>query len=159
VVADVVPDLLVGAQGDEGDYRIDERLAPLHGQPGGDARHVRLGHADIEETIRGKEVKKIIGVRSEVYVFKSSIWKPFGTAPVSIIFDYGIDDIRENLQFIKDFSKYNIYTLGGEALDKSMLESIKIIEQDNLENELKEEVINLWEEIEKKFKSDRKPKR
>jgi len=114
---------------------------------------------DIVEKIRGKEVKKIIGVRSEVFVFKSSLWRPFGTAPVTIIFDYGIDDIRENLQFIKDFSKYNVYTIGGEGLDKSMETSIKIIEQEKLEDQLREEVIDLWEEIEKKFESNRKPKR
>jgi hypothetical protein len=113
----------------------------------------------VEKTFKGKDISKIIGVRIEVEVFKSSIWEPFHTAPVTIIFDYGIDDIRENLQFIKDYSKYSTYTLGGESLDKSMNEAIKIIEEDKLESVLKEEVINLWEEREMAFKVERKPKR
>jgi len=113
----------------------------------------------VEKTFKGKDISKIIGVRIDVEVFKSSIWEPFHSAPVTILFDYGIDDIRENLQFIKDYSKYNVYTLGGETLNKGLAESIKIIEEDHAERELKEEVITLWEEREKTFKVERKPKR
>ena len=113
----------------------------------------------IDRTFAGKEISKVIGVRTEIEVYKSSIWEPYHKAPVTIIFDYGIDDIRENLQFIKDYSKHNIYTIGGEGLDKSLVESIKIIEEDHLEEKLKEEVIDLWEDIESKFKQERKPKR
>jgi len=136
--------------------------------PGGEAMgfyaSVRLRFARAEKiyekhTYQGKEVKRVIGVEVETEVFKSSIWKPFHKAPITIIFDYGIDDIRQNLQFIKDYSKQSVYTLGGQSLDKSMLEAIKIIEEDKLEVELKEEVINLWEDIESKFKQERKPKR
>lgn len=113
----------------------------------------------LEKTFAGKEVSRIIGVRAEVEVFKSSIWKPFRIAPVTILFDYGIDDIRENLQFIKNYTKHTVYALGGESLDKSMDAAIKIVEKDHLEEQLKEEVINLWEEIEHKFETERKPKR
>jgi recombination protein RecA len=113
----------------------------------------------VDKTFEKKEVSKIIGIRTEVKVYKSTVWEPYHTAPVTIIFDYGVDDIRENLQFIKDYSKHSVYTLGGEGLDKSLNESIKIIEEDGLENQLKEEVIDLWETIEKQFKVERKPKR
>ena len=113
----------------------------------------------VEKTFKGKDISKIIGVRIDVEVFKSSIWEPFHTAPLTIIFDYGIDDIRENLQFIKDYSKYNVYTIGGETLNKGLMESIKIIEEEKAESELREEVINLWEEREKIFKVERKSKR
>jgi recombination protein RecA len=113
----------------------------------------------ISRTFSGKEIERIIGVRVEVEVTKSSIWRPYGVAPVTIIFDYGIDDIRENLQFIKDHSKFNVYTLGGEGLDKSINRAIEAIEQDNLAEELRNEVIALWTDIESKFKSERKPKR
>jgi RecA/RadA recombinase len=113
----------------------------------------------VEKKFAGKEISKIIGVRTEVHVYKSSIWEPYHSAPVTIIFDYGIDDLRENLQFIKDYSKHSIYTLGGEGLDKSLNESIKIVEEDNLEDKLKNEVIDLWEAIESEFKTERKPKR
>lgn len=113
----------------------------------------------VDKKFGGKEISKIIGVRTEVHVYKNSVWEPYHTAPVTIIFDYGVDDIRENLQFIKDYSKHSVYTLGGEGLDKSLNESIKIIEDDQLENQLREEVIDLWEAIEREFKTERKPKR
>ena len=40
-----------------------------------------------------------------------------------------------------------------------MEKAIKIVEEDTLEDELKEEVIDLWEEVEKKFETNRKKKR
>jgi len=108
--------------------------------------------------IAGKEVTRVVGVRTEFEVYKSSIWKPFRSAPVTILFDYGIDDIRENLQFIKDYTKATTYAVGGEKLDISLEKSIQMVEDDNLISELRNEVIDLWEEIEDKFESERKPK-
>jgi len=112
-----------------------------------------------EKIFHGKTVSRIIGVDIEVEVFKNSIWKPFRTAPVTIIFDYGVDDIRQNLQFIKDYSKGSVYTINEESLDKSMEISIKKIEEDDREEELKQEVILLWNKIEREFDSHRKSKR
>jgi protein RecA len=142
--------------------------APKYTTPGGEAigfySSLRLQTSitkkiEKEKTINSKEVKRIIGVRINVSVFKSSIWKPFRAAPATIIFDYGIDDIRENLQFIKDHTKNTIYSLGGHQIDKSMDTAISWIEKHQLEQDLKEEVINLWEEVESKFDQERKPKR
>jgi len=106
----------------------------------------------------GKEIKRPIGVRVEYEVFKSSVWKPYRTAPVTILFDYGIDDIRENLQFIKNYTKNTVYMVRDQKLDVSLEKSIAMVEDDGLESVLKDEVIDLWEEIESKFDSDRKPK-
>ena len=107
----------------------------------------------------GKEVTRVIGVEVLIDVFKSSIWKPYRTAPVCILFDYGIDDIRANLQYIKDYTKNNKYYVGETELDISLEKSIKMVERDALEDELKEQVIDLWEVIESKFEKERKPKR
>jgi RecA/RadA recombinase len=107
---------------------------------------------------KGKDFTKVIGVRSRVEVYKSSVWQPYGNAYVTILFDYGVDDIRENLQFIKDYTKNSVFTLAGESLDKSMDKSIRIIEQEGFADKLREEVIDLWQEIQEKFKSKRKPK-
>ena len=111
-----------------------------------------------EKTFRGKTVKRVIGVQIEVEVYKNSIWKPHHTAPVTIIFDYGIDDIRQNLQYIKQFSNKSVYTIGGNSLGNRMDEAIAKIESDRREAELKEEVISLWERIELQFQSNRKTK-
>lgn len=109
--------------------------------------------------IKGKEEMRVIGVETQVEVFKSSIWKPYHIAPVTILFDYGIDDIRDCLQYLKEYYQTKIYSVGDLVLSNSMEESIKQVEQEGLEQELREEVITIWEEIESKFKSERKPKR
>lgn len=108
--------------------------------------------------IGGKDIDRIYGVETMVEVFKSSVWSPYRTAPLYIIFDYGIDDIRANLQFVKDTKNENVYVLGEEKLDKSLEKSIAIIEEDNKITALREEVITLWEEIEMKFQIKRKEK-
>lgn len=111
-----------------------------------------------KQKIEGKEVTRVIGVETEVEVFKSSIWKPYHTASLTILFDYGIDDVRGNLQFIKDYTDSPTYTAGGEKLSVSLEHSIKLIEKGNKVKQLREEVIDLWENIESKFESERKPK-
>jgi len=112
----------------------------------------------VKQKIAGKETTRVIGVETLIEVHKSSIWKPFHTAPVIILFDYGIDDIRANLQFIKDYTKNTVYCIGEEKLSNSMDEAIKMVEKNHSEADLKEQVIDLWEHIEKKFESNRKPK-
>jgi len=98
-------------------------------------------------------------VKTEFEVFKSTVWKPYRTAPVIIVFDYGIDDVRTNLQFIKDHTSNTMYQIGKTRLSNSMKEATKIVEENNLVQELKKEVITLWMKIEKLFSSERIPKR
>ena len=139
-----------------------------HISPGGKAigfyASLRLRAKSVDKihsktTVAGKEVKRVIGVKTEFEVYKSSIWKPFRSAPVYIIFDYGIDDVRANLQYIKDYTKNTIYTCGAEIpLDKSMEISIQMVEENGYEKRLRRQVIKLWEEIESKFETERKPK-
>jgi RecA/RadA recombinase len=112
----------------------------------------------LDKEIAGKKQVRIIGVEVTISVYKSSIWKPYRAAPVTILFDYGIDDIRQNLQYIKDNTTNTVYTIGGEKLNVSIDKSISLIEQRGLEDVLKEEVIDLWEDIESKFAQNRKPK-
>lgn len=141
---------------------------PKYSTPGGEAMgfysSLRLQTRSpekikVKKKIAGKEVIRIIGVEVKIEVFKSTIWKPFHTAPVTIIFDYGIDDIKANLQFLKDYTSMTVYGINGEGLGKSMEEAIQAVEKDHLEKALKEEVIDLWEDIESKFIQERKPKR
>jgi recombination protein RecA len=106
----------------------------------------------------GAEIERVIGVETRIEVVKSSVWKPFGEATVPILFDYGIDDIRANLQFIKETLKEKSYTLGGSRISNSHDHACQIIESDGKEELLREEVIAVWEEIESNFKQERKPK-
>lgn len=150
--------------------RINQDAGP-YGQkyvaPGGEAMgfyaSLRLRASKPEKIkrtkkVEGKDVVRVIGVETEFEVFKSSVWKPYRTAPLYILFDYGIDDVRANLQFIKDYTSNTVYTCNGTNLDKSLDVAIRMIEEDGRENELKECTIDLWEEIEHKFETVRKPK-
>lgn len=107
---------------------------------------------------KGKVHTRVIGVRTEVEVFKSTIWKPYRTAPLTIIFDYGIDDVRQNLQFVKEMRGDSTYTLGGEGLAQSMDAAIRAVEADRRERELREEVIRLWKDLEDRFSQRRRRK-
>jgi len=113
----------------------------------------------LEKQIVGKKQERIVGVETTISVFKSSIWKPFRKAVVSVIFDYGIDNLKDQLQYIKDNTENTVYTLNGEKLSNDLSKAISIVEKQNAENALREEVIDLWEEIESKFVQERKPKR
>ena len=108
-----------------------------------------------EKAIAGKKYKQEYGVISNIKVVKSSVWKPHQIAPIYVVYDYGIDDIRANLQFIKDYTTATTYWTD----DRSMKDAIDNVEENNLENDLKEATINLWEEIQEKFHHDRKPKK
>jgi recombination protein RecA len=112
----------------------------------------------VSRSIRGKEHKRVIGVKTNIEVFKSSVWKPFRAAEVYIIFDYGIDDIRANLKFVKDSTGDTIYRVGEVKLGRTLDRAIREVEERGLEQELKEKTIELWKEIEKTFEEKRKPR-
>lgn len=104
-----------------------------------------------------KKVTKTIGIESEGIIIKSSIDDEYRKAPIYIIFGKGIDDVRGNLQWFKDVSgntKYNAIDKDFQRMDFA----IRYIEENNLEADLREMVIDLWESIEKMFKVHRKPK-
>ena len=112
----------------------------------------------VKKKIKGKDHERIVGVKTEIEVFKSSVWKPFRSAEVYIIYDYGIDDIRANLRYLKTNTGSSIYQVGETKLGKSLSDAIHQVEEDGLERELKDEVISLWNEVESKFEEHRKPR-
>lgn len=113
----------------------------------------------IDKTIKlgGKDIKRAIGVHSKVKVVKSSIDVPYREADIYIIFDYGIDDIRANLMYIKENSAQTTYWAVTDSFN-SLDKAIKHIEENNLQSQLKDAVINMWEEIDLNFKTERAPK-
>jgi protein RecA len=136
--------------------------------PGGNATafyaslRIRVRQVDmIEKEVTlgsGVKVKKAIGIESTCYVKKSSIDDPYREAPVYIIFGYGIDDIRANLQWLKDMKKATTYQCPDGKTYQSLNMAIQYIEKNSLQESLREEVIHLWEEIESKFNLDRPKK-
>jgi len=122
-------------------------------------RTKKLGNVYREVTIGNKKRKQTYAIEIEVEVVKSSVWHPHRTAPVTIDFKYGIDDIRENLKFLKEYTGAHTYSFGDHKLSNSLDKAIRIVEQRDLEDELQNRVIDLWEDVEEQFKVERKPKK
>jgi RecA/RadA recombinase len=110
-----------------------------------------------KEKKSGVEVTKVIGILTEATVIKS-IDDPYRTAPIYIIYGYGIDDIRGNLQYCKDMTNSSVYPCPDGRSFGPINMAIQHIERENLEKALREQTIDLWEEIEKKFEAKRAPK-
>jgi RecA/RadA recombinase len=107
---------------------------------------------------KGKaKIEQTIGIRAMCEVKKSSIDVPFRKAPVYIVFQHGIDDIWANLQWYKENTGSTKY-LAVDREWQSVEKAIKHIEQNNLEADLRNMVIDLWEEIQAEFQPDRKKK-
>lgn len=107
----------------------------------------------------GGEVKRVIGVTTRIEVYKSSVWKPHRDASVTILYDYGVDDIRDCLEFLKKSTGASKYNLGDLSLGVSLNRAIRHVEEDGLHDSLKAHTVALWNEIEDKFKSTRQEKR
>lgn len=114
-----------------------------------------------EIEIDGKKHRRTIGVHTTVEVYKSSIWEPHHLAPVHIVYAYGIDDIRANLEFVKSIVGGTHYMLGeNQRLDNGLERSIARVESnDGTDLELRRYTIQLWHELEEKFKVSRREKR
>jgi len=153
--------------------RVNQDAGPYgekYKSPGGEAigfyASLRLKIARREKiketkTIRGKEQQRVVGVVSSIQVYKSSIDAPFRDAMVHILFDYGIDDIRANLTYLKQNTKSTKYAIPGcdVLLGASIKSAALAVEKNNLEEALREAVIDLWEEIEETFITERKQKK
>ena len=107
--------------------------------------------------IGNKSLDKVIGVASTCEIKKSSVDQPFRTAPISIIFGYGIDSIRDELQWHKEITGSTKYDCFGQE-PTTIEKAISIIESEGLIKDLKNRTIDKWEEINEAFKIERKQK-
>jgi RecA/RadA recombinase len=120
---------------------------------------IRVSKKIVEKEEERKEVKvgKVIGIESHCIIKKSTVDDPYRETPIYIIFGYGIDDIRGNLQYLKDMTGETTYDCVNKNYSR-ISDAIRYIEDNDLQDELKEKVIDLWEEIEDKFLISRKSK-
>lgn len=116
------------------------------------------GKVQKKVTVEGKEHTGIIGILSKAEIVKNSVDKPFRTADIYIMFGYGIDDIRGNLQYKKDMTKGSSYICPDGKSFRGMEQAIQYIEANNMQESLKKEVIEIWQAIEERMKEERKPK-
>lgn len=101
--------------------------------------------------------ERVIGVNSIVTITKSSVDEPFRTAPISIVFGYGIDDIRANLQYLKDKTGAKTYDCFDKTFN-SMDRAIAYIEDSDKVKRLKDRTIDVWHQIEEASRTPRKMK-
>jgi len=143
-------------EGDRGEVTPGGRAIPFYS-----SLRIRVAQeSKVEKVVKlssGKEIKKVLGIKSKCVVKKSSIDDPFRECYIYIIFGYGIDDVRANLQYIKDMEKLTKYRAVNKEFQR-INDAIRYIEENDLYNDLKEEVISLWESIEDRFRVERKPK-
>jgi RecA/RadA recombinase len=113
-----------------------------------------------EITVRGKEYVRVVGVHTKVDVYKSSVGQPHYSAPLHIVYDYGIDDVRANLEYVKEKVGGASYRVDdGHRLDQGLDRSIRMVEEGELEPRLRAYTAQVWREFESKFKVERPAKR
>ncbi len=137
--------------------------------PGGNAvgyyaslriRIVQKQKIELEKTLSsGVKVKKPIGILSECTITKSTVDDPYRTAPVYIIFGRGIDDVRANLQYMKDMKKDKTYLTPDGKSFLGMDQAITYVEKNGLVRQLRRNTIQLWREIDELFRQNRNRQR
>lgn len=108
--------------------------------------------------VQGRDLSKVIGVETEIEVVKSSVWEPYHKAKVCILFNYGVDDIRANLQYVKEVRQLPVYMIGDRKLSNSLDQAVQVVEEEGLAAAVRDEVVALWREIQEEFREARAPK-
>lgn len=110
----------------------------------------------IKKTKFGEE--RIISILSEAKIERTKVGLPFRSAQFSILFDYGIDDVKSMATYLK-MKKYSEWkNIGLKDLHQFSVE----VEKRNLIEELKLKVESLWHRVESEFEKEllqRLPKR
>lgn len=121
----------------------------------------------LAEVEKHKKKKRAIGSTIKVQVTKVGNDRPFRECFINFLFDYGVDNITSNICFLYDLrtelGKLKEKANTTEALEwgdieYSLRELIQHIEENDLEDELKQRCFDKWEEIENSIRSNRKLK-
>lgn len=112
-----------------------------------------------ERAVGKSKESRVVGREMEVSVYKNSVDVPFREAPVRIVFDYGIDDVSANLDYLKRVEGTTMYCLGDERMGASLEAAASRVETAGLEGKLRQRVVDTWREVEAKFKVERQPRR
>ena len=110
------------------------------------------------KTIKGVPHEKIVGINTTIEVEKSSIDDPFATCKAPIIFRYGLDDIRNNIEYYKKNMKHDKYVKDIDGCEgKSFIDDARKFIEEKPERvvELREKVVDLWHDIFEAFKDER----
>jgi recombination protein RecA len=108
---------------------------------------------EIKKTI--DKVERVIGIKIRAKLRKCKVGKPRRVCEFPIIFDYGVDDVTANVEWLKSVKKLNEF-IDNYAEGYSIEELIKEIKSGNKElgTTLCNEVIDYWNQIEAKFEPE-----
>jgi len=102
-----------------------------------------------------------VGTWLKFVIDKNKVASPYRSGAFKIIWDYGLDDIASNLEFIKQYGDIGVDEEDGVRKKKSsgrvvfegkkywMKDLIKHIEANNLESKIQDWVYTIWQEIHK----------
>jgi hypothetical protein len=140
--------------------KINVTFGKKHYRAGGKAldfyTHQVVWLAEIEKlskTFRGE--KRVYGIKSKGKFDRNKAWKPFREADMTIIFDYGIDDLSSMIDWFYGPGADQI-EFDGQKMPRS--EVIRYIEENKLEDVLIEMVEEEWQEIEDAVSPNRRKK-
>ena len=97
------------------------------------------------------EIEKDIGIWTAFRIIKNSHDIPFRKGYIRYLFDYGIDDIGANLQWLKDTTGSTMYKC-EDASFQSLNGAVKFAEENDLAEDIREKTISLWNTIEEKLR-------
>lgn len=111
----------------------------------------------LAEVERLSKKKLVYGISTKIKATKTSNDKPFRECVLDIIFDYGIDIVMSNILYLYDLrtergarkEKINNFefTWNDKTFD-NLIDFLKFIEDNNLEDELAEKVKEQWDGVE-----------
>lgn len=114
-----------------------------------------------------KSEKHVTGIEVEAFIKKPCADRPSRKVPIRIIFNYGLDDIGANLQWLKehgamsehptDPEKKAGYVIGDRNF-VSLDAAITHVEAEGMEDAVKEAVVEVWNKIEDQVRPQRKEK-
>lgn len=112
----------------------------------------------LAEAQKHKKMDRAYGITIKAKNTKNKIGKPFRECYIDIVFDYGVDNISSSIKFLydlktdggKDIEGINKKALEWDGKDFKFRQLIRHIEQNNLEIELQNRVIEMWNTIEDK---------
>lgn len=130
-------------------------------------KEVWLPGMPIDSSGKPKGEKHVYGLEVEAFVKKSSCDRATRTANLRLIFNYGIDDIGANLQWLKAHGQMEEHptkpgTKAGYVIgDKNFVSldaAIKFVEDEGLEQDVRDWVVDVWNMMEDQVRPRRKEK-
>jgi len=104
-----------------------------------------------------------VGITIKAIAKKNKYGKPFRKCFVNMLFDYGIDDIKTNIDYLYDLKtntgKQTNPKVKWNEVEYSPKGLIKFIEENNMEKELMYEVAKKWDELELAISSQERKRR